>query len=173
MKQKVKLTESQLRNMIVESVKKVLKEINIVGKIENFDRNKSYAQVPPKRQTKKVPRNTPSSTSHPQHILDLMSRQGKLQTDIKDVITSKLPNEACSIFNELFTQAYMSGKTIRLQFEDADLNTDGWEDFDMKFRDIMVSINDNFSIIDIEEPSENDLGDIIAFITIANPLISR
>lgn len=41
-KNKVRLTESQLHRVIKESVKRVLNEINIIGKIDNFNPSKSY-----------------------------------------------------------------------------------------------------------------------------------
>lgn len=41
-KRTVRLTESELKEIITESVKKIINEIKVVDKIPNFDRNRSY-----------------------------------------------------------------------------------------------------------------------------------
>jgi hypothetical protein len=45
MKQIIRLTESDLHNIVKESVKKIIKEANIVGKIPNFNPNRSYTKL--------------------------------------------------------------------------------------------------------------------------------
>lgn len=44
-KQIIRLTESDLHNIIKESVKRVLNEVETVGKIPNFNPDKSYTQI--------------------------------------------------------------------------------------------------------------------------------
>jgi hypothetical protein len=43
-KQIVRLTESDLHRIIKESVNNILKEINVIGKIDDFDKDKSYGE---------------------------------------------------------------------------------------------------------------------------------
>ena len=45
MKQIIRLTESDLHRIVKESVKKIIKEANIVGKIPNFNPNRSYTKL--------------------------------------------------------------------------------------------------------------------------------
>jgi len=45
MKQIIRLTESDLHRLVKESVKKIINEYGVVGKIPNFDRNKSYTRM--------------------------------------------------------------------------------------------------------------------------------
>lgn len=44
-KQTIKLTENEFYELINESVKKILKEVNVLGKINNFSPGKSYTQI--------------------------------------------------------------------------------------------------------------------------------
>lgn len=45
MKKIIRLTESDLHKLVKESVKKIIKEAGVVGKINNFNPNKSYGQI--------------------------------------------------------------------------------------------------------------------------------
>lgn len=45
MKQIIRLTESDLHKLVKESVKKIISEVGVVGKIPNFNPNKSYTQI--------------------------------------------------------------------------------------------------------------------------------
>lgn len=45
MKKLIRLTESDLHKIVKESVQKIIKEAGIVGKISNFDPNKSYTNI--------------------------------------------------------------------------------------------------------------------------------
>jgi len=45
MKQLIRLTESDLHKIIKESVKRIINEAGVVGKIPNFDPNKSYTRI--------------------------------------------------------------------------------------------------------------------------------
>ena len=45
MKQIIRLTESDLHKLVKESVQKILNETGIVGKIPNFNPNRSYTQI--------------------------------------------------------------------------------------------------------------------------------
>ena len=43
-KQIIRLTESDLHRIIKESVNNILNEINVIGKIDDFDKDKSYGE---------------------------------------------------------------------------------------------------------------------------------
>lgn len=45
MKQIIRLTESDLHRLVKESVQKILKETGVVGRIPNFNPNKSYTEL--------------------------------------------------------------------------------------------------------------------------------
>ena len=45
MKQIIRLTESDLHRLVKESVKKIINEVGVVGKIPNFDSNRSYTKL--------------------------------------------------------------------------------------------------------------------------------
>ena len=45
MKKIIRLTESDLHKLVKESVQKIIKEAGVVGKINNFNPNKSYGQI--------------------------------------------------------------------------------------------------------------------------------